>query len=213
MSEFGKYIVLEGGDGVGKSTQVKMLQARLDGHDIESVVIEEPAGAPISSALRPIMKNDDLKRDSKTDLLLFTAARRETHQQIIIPSLEQGTWVLAARNWISTMAYQGFGDGLQTKYIREITEEYTDKIYMNPDFMCILSLKNKVETERRIAQRGQLENPDAFESRDELFKARVEEGYETIAALYDIPTIDSTPAASVVGEEIWRHIEPLTEAA
>ena len=213
MSERGKYIVIEGHDGTGKSTQVNILRETLETKGIESVKVEEPAGVPIADAIRTVVKDGTLERDPTTELLLFTAARREINRQLIIPSLEDGTWVIAARNWVSTMAYQGFGGDLQTGFIRKVTEQNTDKNYMNPDFMCILALKNKAEQERRIAERGELATPDAFESRDDRFQHEVEVGYETIAALYEVPTIDASGSIEEVTEAIWSHVHPLTEAA
>lgn len=213
MTELGKYIVLEGHDGTGKSTQVDLLQDRLRSTGIQSVKVEEPAGAPIADALRTIIKNGNLERDGVTNLLLFTAARREIDRQVILPKLEQGTWVLAARNWISTMAYQGYGEGLNRDDIWETTKQFTSPGYVNPDFTCVLSLRDEIERTKRIEQRGELENPDTFESRDQDFQNRVKTGYEELAHLFKLPVIDASSAPEDIAEEVWEHIEPLTEAA
>lgn len=213
MTERGKYIVIEGHDGTGKSTQVETLRKRLAASGIQSVKVEEPAGIAIADELRTIIKNGDLQRDAITNLLLFTAARREIDSQVIVPSLEQGTWVVAARNWISTMAYQGYGEGLNRDDIWETTKQFTSEGYVNPDFTCVLSLRSEVERAKRIAQRGTLENPDTFESRDDDFQNRVKAGYEELAHFFKYPVIDASTTADEVYAEIWQHIEPLTEAA
>ena len=209
MPKCGKYIVIEGHDGTGKSTQVEMLHERLSKEGIEAVEIHEPAGVAIADELRKIIKNGGLKRDGKTNLLLFTAARRELYRQVLAPNLERGTWVLAARNWRSTAAYQGYGEGLDINEIEAITRRYTTEAYLNPDFECILSLQSEQERTKRIAQRGELKNPDAFESRDGDFQTKVENGYLEIAKKDDLPVINASPSPEKIHEEIWKLIQKI----
>ncbi|MEK7621113.1 MAG: dTMP kinase [Patescibacteria group bacterium] len=213
MSERGKYVVIEGHDGTGKSTQVDMLRARLSGNYIKAISVEEPAGAPIADELRKIIKNGELERDPTTNLLLFTAARRATDIQIIQPALERGEWVVAARNWVSTLAYQGYGEGENLDDIWSMTEQFTGPRYISPDFICVLSLQNEIERTERIGQRGELENPDTFESRGDDFQQDVERGYLEVADQWGIPVIDASGTKAQINDKIWRHIEPLTEAA
>ncbi|MDO8336128.1 MAG: dTMP kinase [Candidatus Saccharibacteria bacterium] len=213
MSEFGKYAVVEGHDATGKSTQVDILCRELDKEGIESVKIEEPAGSPISDELRTIIKNGDLSRDGLTNLLLFTAARHETYRQIIEPALENGIWVVAARNWISTLAYQGAGEGIDSDEILEMTQRFTSEKYLNPDYLSVLVLKDETERRRRIRERGLLLNPDTFEGKDEQFQEDVHNGYLQIVEDRGISVIDASPSADEVAAEIWRQVEPLTEAA
>ncbi|MCA9338941.1 dTMP kinase [Candidatus Saccharibacteria bacterium] len=209
MAERGKYIVIEGHDGTGKSTQVEMLHKRLSKEGVEAVEIHEPAGVAIADELRKIIKNGELDRDGETNLLLFTAARRELFRQVIAPTLGRGAWVLAARNWRSTAAYQGYGEGLDIDEIETITRQYTDEAYLNPDFECFLSLQSKQERTKRIAKRGELENPDTFESRDDDFQAKVENGYLDIAEKDGLLVIDASPSPEEIHEEIWKQIQEI----
>lgn len=209
MSERGKYIVIEGHDGTGKSTQVEMLHERLGEEGIEAVEIHEPAGVAIADELRKIIKNGELERDGETNLLLFTAARRELFRQVIAPTLGRGAWVLAARNWRSTAAYQGYGEGLDINEIEAITRKYTDEAYLNPDFECILSLQSEEERIKRITQRGELENPDTFESRGDDFQTRVESGYLEIAQKDGLLVIDASPSPQEIHKEIWKRIQEI----
>lgn len=212
MTERGKYIVIEGHDGTGKSTQVEMLGDYLfSEHDIESEEAQEPAGVPFSDKLREIIKNGDLKRSEKTDLLLFTAARREIHIQKIIPALGRGAWMIAARNWISTVAYQGYGEGLDPAYIKRVTEEYTSPEYMNPDLTVVLDLKDDSERNRRISERGELENPDTFESRGDDFQSKVKQGYLEVAKENGFTIIDAGQPPRTVHQQIVQSLSKLIE--
>lgn len=203
----GKYIVIEGHDGTGKSTQVEMLRDYLRRmHTIESEDIHEPAGVPIADTLREVIKNGELERDATTNLLLFTAARREIYRQKIVPALDRGAWVLAARNWISTIAYQGYGEGLDPKEIERITQTFTAPEYMNPDIMIVLNLNDENERVKRIARRGELEKPDTFESRDQAFQASVKNGYLSVAKEHNFTVISADQTTQAIHKEIIKII-------
>lgn len=88
----GKYIVIEGSDGTGKSTQIERLAARLQRQGIKTVTFHEPDGVAIASQIRTIIKNGTLTRSALTNLLLFTACRHENWQQVGQAALQQGTW-------------------------------------------------------------------------------------------------------------------------
>lgn len=213
MSEFGKYVVLEGGDGVGKSTQAEILQGNLDNIGIESKIIEEPGGTLFADALRPIVKNGDLHAEPEANVMAFTAARIEADRKIIVPTIEDGKWVIATRNWVSTLAYQGRGQGVNLDDIWEITRLFASPTYIKPDYLCVLGLSDIIERQKRLAERGQPDTPDAFESQDEQFQQRVEDGYLEVAEKWKLPLIDASATREQVSREVWRHIEPLTEAA
>lgn len=201
MTERGRYVVIEGNDGTGKSTQVEILAAHLKKHrDITSFIAHEPAGTPVADAIREIIKNGELARSPETNLLLFTASRHEIWQRAK-RELELGHWVLSARNYLSTIAYQGSGEGLSEELILDTTKAFTDDQYMNPDHTIILTLDDD-SRRLRIGNRGELEKPDTFESRDQMFQDRVNDSYKRLAAQYGYTTID----ASQSREEIMQHI-------
>lgn len=206
MTERGKYIVIEGHDGTGKSRQVELLHQRLEAEKIEAIEIHEPAGAPIADELRTLIKNGQLERDATTNVLLFTAARRELWRQKIAPALGRGAYVLAARSWLSTVAYQGYGEGFAPDMIEAITKEYTDPKYLEPDFACVLSLEDEAERTRRIGQRGELKKPDTFESRGDDFQDKVKQGYLKVALKHNLPIIDASRSIEKVYEDIWERI-------
>src|SRR5690606_11683039 len=104
-----------------------------------------------------------------TNVLLFSASRRENWIQQGKVALERGTWIISARDYTSTLAYQGYGEGLDLELIEHITLLATDEQYVTPDHCIILDINDEAERARRIAQRGTLENPDTFESRGDDF--------------------------------------------
>ncbi len=201
----GKYIVIEGNDGTGKSTQVEKIRERLAEQGIESIEFHEPAGTPTADAIRTIIKNGDLARSKETNLLLFTAARHEIWRNAQ-KKLQQGVWLVAARNYFSTLAYQGHGEGLSLELIEQTTQTFTDKQYMSPDLAVILTLDHETRNER-ITERGELHSPDTFESRDENFQTRVNDGYLQIAKGRHLPVIDASQSIDDVTNEIWNHIK------
>ncbi|HET8884317.1 MAG TPA: dTMP kinase [Candidatus Saccharimonadales bacterium] len=207
MVERGKYIVIEGTDGTGKSTQVEMLRDNLTQRGIESIEFHEPGGVPIADDIRQIIKNGDYERDGETNLLLFTAARHEIWKQAK-RELQLGKWVVAARNYYSTIAYQGYGEGLNSDVITETTRTFTDDDYMNPDLSVILTLDDEVERSKRIGQRGELANPDTFESKDEAFQHRVQFGYLAIARAHNLPVISASQSKETIHQEITSLVFP-----
>lgn len=206
--EKGQNVVIEGHDGTGKSTQIRLLGEKLAYHGIESIVFEEPAGGPISNAIRTIIKNGSLEREAMTDLLLFSASRCELWRRIGKSALKAGKWIVSARNYYSSIAYQGYGLGLDLKEIENITRIATDEQYMNPDYAFLLSLDDEDERARRINRRGILENTDPFESRQSDFQERVRLGYIAIAKDRNIPIISASQPVETISNEIWSYIEP-----
>lgn len=200
----GKYVVIEGNDGTGKSTQVELLAAYLNEQGIETFVMHEPAGTPVADAIRTVIKNGDLERDAETNLLLFTAARHENWRQAK-KALDEGKWVVSARNYISTEVYQGYGEGLAIERIHALTREFTDKTYMNPDYTFVLSLSSN-EREQRISRRGKLQNADTFESRGQEFQEKLDSGYEKTATKYGFPLIDASLSIDEIQQEIRKQI-------
>lgn len=203
----GKYIVIEGTDGTGKSTQVGLLREALAAKGIESIEFHEPEGVPIADAIRTVIKNGELERDGTTNLLLFTAARHEIWQQKALPALKAGTWVIAARNYYSTLAYQGYGEGLDLSLIEDTTRTFTDELYVRPDISIVLTLDNEIERAKRINKRGALEHPDTFEARAASFQKQVQDGYRAVAAARSLMTIDASSDITTVQALIWRHVE------
>lgn len=196
MNERGKYIVIEGNDGTGKSTQVGRLAEYFRNQNREVCIVEEPGSENLENStlfanyLRDVIKNGKLKRAPEINLALFSAVRRELWREKIAPALGRGAIVLAARNYLSTLAYQGSGEGLSADDIIAATELSTSEEYLHPDVTIILALGDEALRTQRIKKRGKLENPDTFESRGDDFQARVNAGYRKIAEEHALPIVE-----------------------
>lgn len=153
----GKFITLEGGEGVGKSTQAKRLAERLARHDIPVVVTREPGGTPVGEDVRSLILKDRPK-DPVTELLLFAAARAEHMTSVIRPALDEGTWVISDRFIDSSRVYQGKLYGLEPELI-SLLERYTVAPDF-PDLTLILDLPANAGVER-AQSRGTLSRYDA----------------------------------------------------
>lgn len=206
MATFGKYVVIEGHDGTGKSTQVGILRKKLQDAGIDSIEFHEPEGSPIADAIRTVIKNGELPRDAMTNLLLFSAARHDIWTKQALPALKEGKWVIASRNYYSTVAYQGYGEGLDVQIIKETTHIATDNQYMTPDIAVILDLDDEEERKKRISARGDLENPDTFESKGDDFQSKVKDGYIEIAQTNTIPVISAAQDIHKVAADIWQVV-------
>lgn len=220
MTERGKYIVIEGGDGTGKSTQVEILQKRLLEHGIKSIQIHEPDGfkgdaslgipsVPAATELRKRIKDATITRTPWENVQMFTEARKLNWLEAMNPALEQGIWVLAARSWISTVAYQGYGEGIDIEKIRDYTLGQVGRDYLSPDLTLILTINDEKARFDRIAKRGELEKPDTFESKPDSFQKAMQTGYDKFAADFDIKTIDASGSIESISGEIWRQVKPL----
>lgn len=213
MEERGTYIVIEGNDGTGKSTQVELLTRHFQEKGHDAIMIEEPGSediersTPVANYLRSIIKNGKLQRDPEINLALFSAARRELWQNKIAPALGRGAIVFSARNYFSTLAYQGRGEGLDEKHIIEVTRLFTDERYISPDLLLLLTLEDENERTARIDKRGTLDHPDTFEARGGGFQSLVNQAYIDLAQEYNIPTLSCLDGVrSKNREEIQEEI-------
>ena len=198
----GKYIVIEGGDGTGKTTQADLLQQYLESQGKKVIHLKEPGGTPVAEAIRSVIVDGTLDRTPMTNILLFTANRHELWHTRIKPELEKGTWVICTRNYWSTLVYQGYGEGMSESVITAITATFTEQAYMNPDYGIILSLDDIETSKGRIAERGALDKPDTFEKRGNDFQQKIHDGYLAIANTYHLPVISASQPIEDVASEI-----------
>lgn len=177
----GKFITFEGGEGGGKSTQVARLIAALDKVGIRAISTREPGGAPASEDIRELLVSGAVDRWTPMAEVLLNYAAREIHvAKTIIPALEQGTWVISDRFSDSTMAYQGYGGGINRKRIADIHKAVLDDFV--PDLTLILDLP----VEQGLARAGKrladaASNEDRFERMGRDFHDRLRDGFLSIA--------------------------------
>ena len=177
MSGLGRFISLEGGEGVGKSTQVAALATALGERGIDVLVTREPGGSEGAEAIRDLLLQGDERRWSlPAEALLFAAARADHVEKSIRPALEQGRWVLSDRFVDSSFAYQGGAGGLGIDRIRELHNFATGGFF--PDRTLVLSL---AEGHERAKARDR-DEVDRIGGRPDDFHQRVELAFRTVAA-------------------------------
>jgi dTMP kinase len=168
----GKFLTIEGTEGVGKSTNLAFVHTWLQGRGIEVVVTREPGGTPLAEEIRTLLlaKRDE-SVDETAELLLVFAARAQHLAQVVKPALARGAWVLSDRFTDATYAYQGGGRGLNTQTISQLENMVQGEL--RPDLTLILDID--VESGlNRARQRGEL---DRFESETIEFFERVRNAY------------------------------------
>lgn len=126
-----------------------------------------------------------------------------------MPAREAGVWSLSTRNYISTVVYQGNGEGIDPDRIIEFTKNNVSEQYLTPDLTVILAMQGLESRRARIAQRGQLANPDTFESMPDDFQARIETGYIDFATSHGIDIIDASQSRDQVRADIWQKVQLL----
>lgn len=196
------YIVIEGQDGTGKSTQARLLQEYYEKQGKEVVVMDEPDGdLPQAHDIHDLIliKGKEYNLEPVTNVLLFTAARSELWRKIAEPVLRRGGIVISARNYWSTLAYQGYGEGVSRSKIIKITHEALPEKYCNPDKSFILTVSDEV----RLARQGvRGKATETFEAKPNDFQQKVNAAYPKIAKDFGIPIID----ASGTIEEVFNLI-------
>jgi dTMP kinase len=177
VSDEPRFITLEGGEGVGKSTQLKALHAALAGRGLHCEVTREPGGSEGAEAIRALLLGgDDSRWSAEAEALLFAAARADHVEKTIRPALEQGHWVLSDRFLDSSLAYQGGALGLGVERIRELYRFACGDFL--PDRTLVLVLDEGAER----ANERDAEGADRIGGRSAEFHHRVALGFQLIAA-------------------------------
>lgn len=197
----GRFITLEGVDGAGKSTHLDWIAGRIEAAGKKVVVTREPGGTPLGEELRKLLLAQAMHLETET--LLMFAARREHLEQVILPALAAGTWVLSDRFTDATFAYQGGGRGLDLCRI-EVLEDWVHQ-GLQPDLTLIFDLS--VEEARRRRQAATAA-PDRFEQENLDFFARVRAVYLERAARYPqrIRLIDASRTVSEIRDSLEEVI-------
>ncbi len=169
------FIVFEGGEGCGKSTQTRALYRRLSKDGFGAILTREPGGTRLGERVRRHLKRTDETRISPlAELFLIATARAQLVSEVIRPELEKGKMVICDRFTPSTLAYQGYGRGLNTDALREVNDIATDG--MSPDLIVLLD----IPIEDGLGRKKSKER-DRFESESLAFHARVRRGYLDMA--------------------------------
>ncbi len=195
----GHFIVLEGGDGAGKTTQAALLASWMDAVGVSHIVTREPGGTPVGEAIRGIvLSRPELEMPPESELLLILAARAAFVRDVVRPALAEGKTVVADRFALSTLAYQGYGRGIDLGKIRDGLKIATGGL--RPDLYLVLDLPVEEGSERQRRDGGE---PDRIEREVEGFRRAVRDGYLALAG--------SEPGVEVVNargtpEEVHKSV-------
>jgi dTMP kinase len=208
----GRFITFEGTEGSGKSTQIALLAERLRkmGHTVR--VLREPGGTSIGEEIRHTLKHSSANEamTPETELLLMNASRAQLVREIIRPALAQGEVVLCDRYSDSTIAYQGFGRGLDLKMVRRVIDLAVGETRPNLTIVLLvpLALSEKRRATRKVA-RPRLR--DRIEDADAGFFKRVAEGYAAILSEEPerVRQVDASGTIEEIGKSVWQIVEPL----
>ena len=202
----GKFIVFEGGEGSGKSTMIEKIYSFLTANNIECIKTREPGGIKISEQIRSvILDTNNCEMDSKTEALLYAAARRQHLVEKVIPALDAGKFVLCDRFVDSSLAYQGYARGIGIDAIYEINKF---AIGSNKPDISILFDIDPIEGLKRINKDPSREVNRLDEEKIE-FHEKVREGYNKILEISDrkIVKIDASKTIDEVFDEVKSIIE------
>lgn len=198
------FITFEGGEGCGKSVQARTLYRRLSKLATPVLLIHEPGGTPLGEKVRRLLKRARADISPLTELLLFNASRSQLVADIILPNLKQGKVVICDRFADSTVAYQGYGRGLDLATIREINRMATQGL--KPDLTILLNVPPEVG----LARKGK-GSPDRFEQENLAFHRRVNKGFLKLAKAEPDRwlVLDAIQPRNKISDLIWQKVSQL----
>lgn len=206
LEKRGKFITLEGTEGVGKTTNLEFIRSWLESHAVPLLISREPGGTPLAEEIRQLLLSKREERvDAVAELLLVFAARAQHLNTLILPTLSQGRWVLCDRFTDATYAYQGGGRGLPLDIIASL--ESLVQGTLQPDLTIVLD----IDVETGLRRAGERADLDRFESEQIDFFHRVRAAYQTRIA--DNPqryrVVDASQPLQQVQEDIALILQEL----
>ncbi|HDN19720.1 MAG TPA: dTMP kinase [Candidatus Acetothermia bacterium] len=192
------FIVLEGPDAAGKSTQLELLSRELSRRGIPVITTREPGGTELGRELRRLLLDPNRTIRPLTELLLMVAARHQHVEEVIRPTLREGKWVISSRYTLSSLAYQGHGRGIPLEIVRELNHLATGGL--EPDYTFLLDLPPDVAFQRSRMR-------DRFEGEGLAFFTKIRAAY--LELMREVPNgyvIDGTKAPEEVCQEILRRL-------
>lgn len=208
MTPRGRFISFEGGEGVGKSTQIALLADRLRAEGRSVIVTREPGGTPNAEAIRALlMTGDDDRWSAEAEALLFAAARSDHVSKLIVPALERGAWVLCDRFVDSSRAYQGAGGRIDDATVLALHAVGSGGLL--PD-MTLLLTTDRAVAEGRLLARG---TNDRMGSKPSDYQQRVADAFLAFAeeAPERFRIIDGAGTQDAVAARIWDVVSSLSD--
>jgi dTMP kinase len=210
----GLFVTFEGTEGSGKTTQISLLAERLRFLGRHVRTVREPGGTPIGEEIRHTLKHSAANQamTAEAELLLMNASRAQLVREVIRPALSGGEIVLCDRFYDSTIAYQGYGRGLDLKMVKGIIEVAVGDT--RPHLTLLMMVPHELTEQRRLIRQPTLPlhlQRDRIEEAGHAFFERVAQGYLKIAAAEPerVRSIDATGTVAQLETLIWGLVEPL----
>jgi dTMP kinase len=197
-SAVGRFVVLEGGEATGKSTQTARLAARLRASGIDVVETFEPGGTPLGAQLRTLLLHGEASVDPIAEALLLAADRAQHVAEIIRPALARGAWVVSDRFVPSSLAYQGVGRGLGVAEVEQLNALATTGV--EPDLVIVLDVAPD-QASGRISGTG-----DRLEQEGDAFHLAVHEAYRDLANARGWSVVDASGDVADVADALWAIV-------
>ena len=200
-----QFITFEGGEGSGKSSQINILKSKLIDKGIDVVCTREPGGTPSAEILRELVTTGEVNKwEPMTEALLMFASRYEHTKNLIIPSLENGKWVLCDRFYHSTYAYQGLGHGLGLEAMEALKKISIGEI--EPDLVFFLDIDPMEGIKRTM---GRQTNEDRFEKMDISFHTKLRNAFLGFSKTYseNSVVINASQEINKISDIIFEEIE------
>jgi dTMP kinase len=208
-----RFVTFEGIEGCGKTTQVRLAEGWLRERGIPVIATAEPGGTPLGRKIREILLNHGCcDISAEAELLLFAAARAQHVQEIILPALEAGQWVLCDRFSDATEVYQGFGRGLDNGFIRRLNAFSAMEVKPVRTFLFDLPIETGLmRAQKRAAGIRPEAAEDRFEREERAFHEKIRKGYLYLAAQEPerFRIIDGAMDVETIHCEVCRHLEAL----
>ena len=196
------FIVFEGPEGAGKTTQIKHLEQVLRTRGLSPILTREPGGTPAADAIRQVILDPTLEINPLTEFLLYSASRAQHVDEVIKPALARNRMVICDRFYGASVAYQGYGRGLELDFIYALTKRVTQEL--EPDLVLFLDIEPELGLER-IAARGQ---KDRLELADLSFHKKVYKGFlAQVEASDNWHSFDANVSEEELAEAIWQKVE------
>ena len=204
-SKKGLFISFEGGEGVGKSTQIELLKTSLTKKNLNVLSTREPGGTKEGELIRKFLVSGEISSwDSYSESLLFNALRREHINKIINPSLFKGDIVLCDRFIDSTIVYQGVGGGINQTLLLSLHKNFSYDLY--PDITFFLSLDPKVGIDRTLSRNNKTEN--RFENMGLSYHQKIQDGFKALSDKNNKRFFEINAELSIekISNQIYDHV-------
>lgn len=199
----GRFIVIEGVEGAGKSRQCSLLVEALNASGRAAVCTREPGGAPLAESIRKLLLDPAYSPDAVTEVYLYSAARRDHLNKVVLPALDEGKIVVCDRFIYSTLAYQGYARGLDLEFVRRVNAQTISPLEVD------LALFLDISPEVGFRRKGGADSSDRLERESLEFFNRVYFGFKAMCADGELTAIDASGDKATTAANIMQAVRTI----